>query len=168
MLPLGMRIRHARPDRNRKPPIPKGHASAQHNSLLGLRVTIRFMEIPMWALLRSSIHKKRSAKSKLVNLIQLFLFGRKLRAAWRQVRKCLANGITYAAWLSWPSSVSRSSFAHPLSTCPLGETPRGPECPRAIPKQYVVPLEFLPLVVWAVKGLLASQWARCLLHVTDW
>ena len=51
----------------------------------------------------------------LVKFIRAFLFDLELRAAQRQVRKRLARGITQAAWLSWPSRVSRSPLVHPLS-----------------------------------------------------
>ncbi len=93
MLSFGMRSLHARPDFNKNPPSPNGHESDQFNGL-GLRVTIRFIEIPMLALLRSSIHSSRPAKSRPVSLIQLFLFVLELLAAGSQVRKCRASGIT--------------------------------------------------------------------------
>jgi len=57
--------------------------------------------------------RSRLAKTRLLNFIQRFLFVLELRAARTQVRQCLAWGITHVAWLSWPSSVSRSSFAAP-------------------------------------------------------
>ena len=75
MLPLCILLDglQAPPNLNRNPPSPKGQELGQH-ILFDLRVTIKFIEIPVLALLNSSLHRTRSAKMEMVKLIQVFLF----------------------------------------------------------------------------------------------
>ena len=91
--PFGILDLQARSERNKNPPSPKVQVSDQH-VLLGLRVTIKFIDIPVIAPRSNSIQGTRSAKTGLVRFIRAFLFDLELRAVQRRVRKCLATGIT--------------------------------------------------------------------------
>ncbi len=105
-------MRHARPARL-YPPIPKGHASDQQ-TLVGVLVTSRFMEIPACALARNSSQRaKSSAASALIFRLRRFVvldLSGGLSPSRIRLRKCLAFGSTYAVWFSRPTSVSSAAW----------------------------------------------------------
>ena len=62
----GILTRQALPEKV-YPPSPKGHES-DHAKRVGVLMTRRFIDIPWWATLRYSNHKRRSSISSFVNL----------------------------------------------------------------------------------------------------
>jgi hypothetical protein len=100
-----MQICHARPCRL-YPPKPNGQVSEKVRRV-GCGIVSRFIESPWCAMMRKRRHRARSFNSWRERVISCVFGLQKRRREGRQLRKCLASGIMYAAWLRSPTVVLR-------------------------------------------------------------